>query len=178
MSFTSLPLPHLSFPGQYKFPPHPLFVLRRRGLSHCEEAFSFWLPRLDVTLRENTRVWQTVEGRRIRAWTGLEIQGAMRPCLWFKDQPVCKELTVPNESQSPATQLPSPGSLLWGLFCLLRTSHVALQEPPAWDTAHHAWGTESLGSCKWTPCLSAKSALSPCYLKTILAGNSPAIFLM
>lgn len=96
-SFKLLPLPHLSFPGQNKSPPHPLFVLRRKGLSP-EDVFFFWLPGLDVTSGDYA-VFGPVEGRKVRAWSWA---GATMPYPYSKDQPVCKELMAPEEPQGPA----------------------------------------------------------------------------
>lgn len=137
-----LPPPHLSFPGQ-KSPPHPCFVFRGKGLSHCEEASSSQLPVGCNPQRECPLLFgRLLRARGVMVWSwGAETGSCHALSLVWK--PACVQRAHDSwRTQGPAIQLPLPQSLLVGLFCLLRLSGGGVQE------AHHAWETKSSDLCK------------------------------
>lgn len=150
-----LPPPHLSFLGQ-KPPPHPCFVLRRKGLSHCEEASSSQLP----VGRNPQRACPLLFGRLLGAggvmvWSrGAETGSCHALSLVWR--PACvQELTAPGEPRAhhTASFAPvSPGGTLLSAGTIERGC---------------AGGSPCLGNrvlrfMQINPCLSAKSALFPC----------------
>lgn len=151
--------------------------LGEKSLSHCEKAFSFWLPGLDVTSRKNTLsclayYW----GQESRAWTKIEEQAAVTLCPWSREQDVCTKLTAPGEPQGPATQLPSQGPLT--LMSAETFEWSCLGGSLTQDTIHHAWA--------WGPQVHANKPhiyqwnlpYSLVIWKNNFSWNSSALFLM
>lgn len=125
---------------------------------------------LDAIPRDNALVCLADCRGHGGSWSGAGVQrqAAVMPCPWSGDQPVCSQL------------LENPGPRLTASFAPVSSGGTLLSaETLKWGCAGGSprLGNRVLRFMQINSCLSAKSALFLCCLKTILAGNSSAFFL-